>query len=93
MSPMEVKNNSNIDQQVNTKDGKRRNRFLDRFAELVSYQKAAEQVSCTMLREKEDYVEIWVSRNAGLNRVQDLNFFRQFERLMPDVCRNEEGEL
>jgi hypothetical protein len=73
------------------KQRKLRMRFLDRFAELVSRDSRLEMVSCTMLREAEGTVKVWVSRNSGFDTEEDSKFFGEFERLMPNVQHSEEG--
>jgi hypothetical protein len=73
-------------------DRKLKMRFLDRFAELVSCEPGSEHVSCAMLREGEGGAEIWVARNDGIARYADTVFFLQFEGLMSEVRRSEEGE-
>ena len=69
-----------------TAAGKLKARFLDRFAEIVSYERGAEHVSCTMLRESGDSVEIWVSRNSGVGGTADTAFLKDFSRVMEQVA-------
>lgn len=91
--PNEVAHTDDVDVPADSTSTERklRIRFLDRFAELVSRDKGAEHVSCTMMRDTGAKVEIWVSRNTGVATADDERFFGDFERLMPNVKRSEEG--
>ena len=92
MSPSAEEDTSNdVDHPSTSPERKLRMRFLDRFAELVSRDKGPELMSCAMLRETGGKVEIWVSRNSGLDSEEDDRFFGDFERLMPNVRRSDEG--
>jgi hypothetical protein len=93
MDPVEApESNEDTNREDASDNRKYRRRFLDRFAELVSRDRGAEHVSCAMLREMEDGIEIWASRNSGLTKTNDAAFFGHFERLMPDVRGSEKGK-
>ncbi|KAI9849140.1 MAG: hypothetical protein M1837_005370 [Sclerophora amabilis] len=74
-------------------------RFLDRLAEIVSRERPSggsnvergrkgSFVACTTLREAEDDVYIYVTRNNGLD-VKDMHFFSKLENLLPKMSRRE----
>ncbi|KAJ4000321.1 hypothetical protein F5050DRAFT_1839842 [Lentinula boryana] len=66
-------------------------RFLDRFAEVISNQRGAEHVACTIMRESGDHVVIWVARNGGF-RVKDISFLEKFSAEMCALAaRNVDG--
>ncbi|KAJ3735073.1 hypothetical protein DFJ43DRAFT_71172 [Lentinula guzmanii] len=66
-------------------------RFLDRFAEVVSNRRGGEHVACTIMRESGDHVVIWVARNGGFSR-KDISFLKEFSAEMRALAaRNVDG--
>lgn len=59
-------------------------KFLDRLAEVISKQHKWRHVACTVLKESEDQVDVYVTKNDGLDK-DDQAFFRTLEKGFLDL--------
>ncbi|KAJ3914720.1 hypothetical protein F5877DRAFT_70471 [Lentinula edodes] len=63
-------------------------RFLDRLAEVVSNEKGSKHVACTIMKEYENRVEVYASRNEGF-REKDRTFCEKFSAEMSVLAVNQ----
>lgn len=59
-----------------------REKFLDCIAELLSRKKGWHHVTATAIREHEDFVEVDVARNSGIEEDDDRAYFILLEKFM-----------
>ena len=68
--------------------GSLKSHFLDRLAELMSRAKGGAHVACTAMREREDDITLWVTRNTGFKAV-DKEFVEKFQAMLQSISRRE----
>ncbi|KAI9651661.1 MAG: hypothetical protein M1829_002576 [Trizodia sp. TS-e1964] len=56
-------------------------KFLDSLAELAANKKGGHSVACSAMREEENSVTIWIARNEGFQKADEL-FFQKLSNLL-----------
>lgn len=68
--------------------GKVKRRFLDCLAEFAANKKGGTAVACTAMKEAEDNVVIWISRNEGFSDVDNPVFDKLGKLLSSLSCKS-----
>ena len=71
----------------NSGHGRLKRRFLDCLAEFAANRKGATAVACSAMKEAEDNVIIWISRNDGFSDLDKLAFDR-FGKMLSSLSCN-----
>lgn len=75
-----------INYQILGMEGSLKRRFLDCLAIFAANKKGATAVACSAMKEVEDKIVIWISRNQGFSDV-DKRAFDDLERLLGSLSR------
>ena len=67
--------------------GRLKRSFLDSLAEFASNKKGGTAVACSAMKEAEDNVVIWITRNEGFSHVDKL-VFDKLGKLLGSLSRN-----
>jgi hypothetical protein len=64
-----------------SRHGRVKRKFLDSLAELAANKKGGHSVACSAMREEEDSVTVWIARNEGFQKADEL-FFQKLSDLL-----------
>lgn len=85
-------NTTQVHQISDSGNTKLKRKFLDCLAELAANDKGARFVACSCMREGEDEVTVWISRNEGFREV-DYAVFERLGRLLRGLGSGDSGEF